>query len=41
LKISHEVSKAYRHYLRIINRLAVIKISSREKNSDFDEKSGI
>jgi hypothetical protein len=41
LKISHEVSKAYRQLVRIINRLAVIGISSREKKSIYAEIPGI
>jgi hypothetical protein len=33
IEIPHEVSKAYRQKIQIINRLAVIVISSREKKS--------
>jgi len=33
IEIPHEVSKAYRHKLQIINRLAVKRISSKEKKS--------
>jgi len=37
IEILHEVSKAYRHNLQIINRLAVKGISSKQKKSPTSE----
>jgi hypothetical protein len=41
IKISHEVSQAYRQLFRIINRLAVNRANSREKKYVYGSITGI